>query len=245
MFENLDSKANELENLSPKAARRLQENLRDKVIINEKISKVRYVAGVDVGFEKRSNMARAAIAILSYPQLEPVEFSLAFRETHFPYIPGLLSFRELPVILAALKRISTIPDVFLVDGQGIAHPRRLGIASHLGITIERTTIGVAKSRLIGNFAPVGENKGEWTPLYDKNEQIGCVLRTRSNVKPLFISPGHKCGFNSAREIVMNCVTRYRLPETTRWADKYASDHLNIKEKEMVRSLSVQNDEIQD
>ncbi|HEY9147853.1 MAG TPA: deoxyribonuclease V, partial [Gammaproteobacteria bacterium] len=145
--------------------------------------------------------------------------------TRFPYVPGLLSFREVPAVLAALEQLSALPDLLLCDGQGIAPPRRLGIASHLGVLLDLPTIGVAKSRLVGEHAEPGEEKGAWQPLTDKGETLGCVLRSRSNVKPLYISPGHRVSVESARHWVMACLTRYRLPETTRWAHRLASGPL--------------------
>jgi len=134
----------------------------------------------------------------------------------------LLSFREVPAVLAALERLSTLPDILLCDGQGFAHPRRLGIASHLGVLLDLPTIGVAKSRLIGVYREPGVEKGCWQPLLDGGELIGCVLRSRSGVKPLYVSPGHRVGFDTARELVLASTTRYRLPETTRWAHRLAS-----------------------
>jgi deoxyribonuclease V len=142
--------------------------------------------------------------------------------TVFPYVPGLLSFREVPAVLAALAQLKTEPDVILCDGQGIAHPRRLGIASHLGLLCDRPTVGVAKSRLVGTHAEVPSDKGTWVPLMDRGEQIGAVLRNRANTKPLYISPGHYTTLETAIDLVLRCTTKYRLPETTRYADRLAS-----------------------
>jgi deoxyribonuclease V len=142
--------------------------------------------------------------------------------TTFPYIPGLLSFREIPAVLTAMKLLLIRPDLLLCDGQGIAHPRRLGIAAHLGMLLDIPSIGVAKSRLIGTHDELPKEKGASVPLMDKSEQIGIVLRTRTHVKPLYISPGHCVSIETARELVMKCVTRYRLPETTRLAHTLAS-----------------------
>lgn len=180
------------------------------------------MAGVDVGFEDRGKTTRAAVAVLAYPSLEPVEQSVARLPTRFPYVPGLLSFREIPAVLAALERIRQLPDLLLCDGQGLAHPRRFGIACHLGVLTDIPAIGVAKSRLVGEYAAVPEGRGEWTPLVDKGECIGAVVRTRAGVKPLFISPGHRIGLESAIDYVMACTPKYRLPETTRQAHRLAS-----------------------
>ncbi|MCW9089204.1 MAG: deoxyribonuclease V [Gammaproteobacteria bacterium] len=208
--------------LSPKEAIALQRQLRVHLRIEDDLGEVRTVAGVDVGFEQNNAITRAAVAVLDYPSLQLRESAIARQPTRFPYIPGLLSFREIPAVLAALEQLSELPDLLLCDGQGIAHPRRLGIASHLGLLIDRPTIGVGKSRLVGTHDEPGREKGQWVPLSDKGEVIGCVLRTRTGVKPLYISPGHRLGLDSAREWVVRCLTRYRLPETTRHAHRLAS-----------------------
>lgn len=182
------------------------------------------LAGVDVGFPRGRGVARAAAVVLDYPSLQPIEASIAEEPIEFPYVPGLLSFRELPAILSALGKLSGAPDLILCDGHGIAHPRRLGIASHLGIAIDRPTIGVGKSRLTGNHAPLGSERGARTPLLDRQgAQIGTVLRTRSGTKPLYISPGHRIDHDAAVEWVLRATPRYRLPETTRQADRLASE----------------------
>lgn len=203
----------------------LQQELRFYVSVEDGFATIETVAGVDVGFEKNNTVTRAAVAVLDYPTLTLREWAIARQPTRFPYVPGLLSFREIPAVLEALEKLSILPDMLLCDGQGIAHPRRMGIASHLGLLLDLPTIGVGKSRLLGSYEEPGEEKGAWQPLYDKGEEIGCVLRSRSRVKPLFISPGHRVGLASARQWVMNCLTRYRLPETTRWAHRLASGDL--------------------
>lgn len=200
----------------------MQERLAPKVITRDQIGEVRYVAGADVGFEQQGEVTRAAIVVLSFPTLELVEKAIVHRKTRFPYIPGYLSFREAPAVLAAIKRLNQKPDLLLCDGQGIAHPRRFGLACHIGLLAELPTIGVAKTRLIGEFKEPGLSKGSQSPLYDKQDLIGSVLRTRDNVKPLFISVGHRICLETAVSYVLACTTKYRLPETTRWAHRLAS-----------------------
>ena len=175
-----------------------------------------------MGFEADGTISRAAVAVLSFPDLQVIETTLAYRPTTFPYIPGFLSFREIPAVLDALEKIKTIPDIILCDGQGIAHPRRLGIACHLGILIDIPTIGVAKSLLIGKHEELPETRGSWQPLIHRGETIGVVLRTRTKVKPLYVSSGHKVSLPTAIDYVLRCTPKYRLPETTRIADKLAS-----------------------
>jgi deoxyribonuclease V len=208
--------------LPPREAVLLQQELRGRVVVVDRLGKVRHVAGVDVGFEQENRITRAAVAVLAFPSLELRDHVVARQPTRFPYIPGLLSFREIPAVLAALGRLTIVPELLLCDGQGIAHPRRFGIASHLGVLLDVPTIGVAKKRLIGVHGPVPAGRGEWTALRDGEETIGAVLRTRVGVKPLFVSPGHRVSLASAVEWTLACTTRYRLPETTRHAHRLAS-----------------------
>lgn len=200
----------------------MQEKLVSQVITEDQFSEVHYIAGADVGFEDHGKITRAAVAVLRYPGLQLVEKAIVRRKTRFPYIPGYLSFRETPAVLAAIKRLTRCPDLLLCDGQGIAHPKRFGLACHIGLLAEIPTIGVAKTRLIGEYAEPGIVKGSQSPLYDKKELIGSVVRTRDNVKPLFVSVGHRICLETAVMYVLACTTRYRLPETTRWAHRLAS-----------------------
>ncbi len=207
-----------------RAARSVQERLSGRVIRSDALGAVQYVAGVDVGFENQGKTTRAALAVLSFPGLELHDQAISRSPTRFPYVPGYLSFRELPAVLQALERLATQPDLLLCDGQGLAHPRRFGLACHLGVVTGLPSIGVAKSRLLGNHREPGLRKGQWTPLLDKGETIGAVLRTRSNVSPVFVSIGHRVSLETAIDYVLRCTTRYRLPETTRWAHRLASGH---------------------
>jgi deoxyribonuclease V len=200
----------------------IQKQLRHLVIVENNLGEVRYVAGVDVGFEDNYTMTQAAVAVLSFPQLQLLESAIAQIPTTFPYIPGFLSFREIPAILKALEKLDLVPDLILCDGQGIAHPRRFGIACHLGVLIDVPTIGVAKSLLVGKHEELPPEKGSWQPLRDRGEVVGAALRTRTNVNPVYVSVGHRISLSTAIDYVLRCTTKYRLPETTRWADKLAS-----------------------
>lgn len=200
-------------------AKAIQEALRTQVVTKDCLGKVKYVAGVDVGFKENYAITQAAVAVLSYRDLQIVNRAIVRTPTTFPYVPGYLSFREIPAILAVLPKLTIIPDVILCDGQGLAHPRRLGLACHLGVILDLPTIGVAKSLLIGKHDELPLTKGSWLPLIDRDETIGAVLRSRDRVKPIYISIGHKISLQRSIDLVMNCLTKYRLPETTRWADR--------------------------
>lgn len=200
----------------------IQEQLRGKIITTDLLSEVKYVAGVDMGFEADGTISRAAVAVLSFPDLQLQETAIARRPTSFPYVPGFLSFREIPAVLDALEKINIVPDLILCDGQGIAHPRRFGIACHLGLIVDIPTIGVAKSLLIGKHQEVPEERGNWRALTHRGETIGAVLRTRTSTKPLYVSSGHRVSLPTAIDYVLRCTPKYRLPETTRIADKLAS-----------------------
>jgi len=208
--------------VTPQQAITIQNSLRTKVITQDKFKKIKTVGGVDVGFENNGRITRAAIAVLILTPLELQAVSIARCDTSFPYVPGLLSFRELPAVLDALAASNPVPDLLLCDGQGLAHPRRFGIACHLGVLTEIPSIGVGKTRLLGKHREVPNRRGAWQPLVDKREIIGAVLRTRVNVKPVYVSIGHRVSLQTAIDFVMHCTTRFRLPETTRLAHKYAS-----------------------
>lgn len=211
------------------AAIALQKQLQPQIITADQLNSTHYVAGADAGFEADGTITRAAVVILRFPDLQVVEQAIARQPTTFPYIPGLLSFREIPTILKAFEQIQTVPDLVLCDGQGIAHPRRLGIASHLGLWLNLPTIGVAKSRLTGHHEAVPDYKGAWVPLEDRGHTIGAVLRSRVNTKPLYISIGHRISLLTAIDYVLRCTPKYRLPETTRYADKLASSKAPVSQ----------------
>ncbi len=218
----MQARANHRWDVSPDEAVEIQRELAQQVVMRDEMGRVRHVAGVDVGFEGEANKtARAAVVVLRYPSLAPVEVAVARMPVVFPYIPGLLSFREIPVVLRAFDRLKIVPDVVLADGQGRAHPRRLGFASHLGLVTGLPTIGCAKSRLIGSAPEPRNEAGAWAELTDRGEIIGAVLRTRVNCKPLYISVGHRVNLARAIELVLGCCRGYRLPETTRYAHRAA------------------------
>jgi deoxyribonuclease V len=203
-------------------ARRLQTLLAGRVRLEDDLPPLRLLAGVDVGFEEGGKVTRAAAVLLDAASLQPLAQQVARVPTAMAYVPGLLSFRELPAVLQALKGLPAVPDLVFCDGQGIAHPKRLGIAAHLGVTTGLATIGVAKTVLIGRHADLGPQKGDQVELMDRDEPIGAVLRSKLGVRPLVVSPGHRVSLASAPALVMACVTRFRLPEPTRLADRLAS-----------------------
>jgi deoxyribonuclease V len=213
-------------NVTPLQAMQAQRELAARVIARDQSAHIRFVAGGVVGFEGAGNQtARAAVVVLSFPALQPVECAIARERVRFPYIPGLLSFREMPVTLRALKRLKTIPDILIVDGHGRAHPRRAGIACHLGVLLDRPTIGCAKSILCGAAEEPDDRVGAWTPLVDRGEEVGAAVRTRAGTKPVYVSIGHRVSLSSAIKLMLACCTRYRLPETTRYAHRVAGGEI--------------------
>ncbi len=206
--------------VTPEEARRLQNGLRTQVVKTDRFGKINTVAGVDIGFKK--DIARASVVVLSFPSLQVIDSVVTESPVRFPYVPGLLSFREIPPLLTAFTQLQTEPDLVIVDGQGIAHPRRFGLASHLGLILDRPTIGCAKSRLWGRYEEPETEHGSYTYLMDKDEVIGAVVRTRKNVKVVYISIGHRISLDSARTLTLACCRGYRLPETTRYAHNAAS-----------------------
>lgn len=209
---------------STAAARALQIELARQVRLEDDFPELSVIAGLDVGFEEGGAITRAAAVLLDADTLEPLAERVARVDTCMPYIPGLLSFRELPALLAVLEQLPQQPDLLFVDGQGIAHPRRLGVAAHLGVASGLPSIGVAKTILTGVHDELGPEKGAQTPLRDKasGEVIGTLLRSKLRCRPLIVSPGHRVSLGTAAALVLRCVTRYRLPEPTRLADRLAS-----------------------
>jgi deoxyribonuclease V len=214
--------------LQQNEAMALQRELAKRVVREDRLEEVHHIAGVDMAINEENGMARAAVVLLSYPALELEERHVHEEPVRMPYIPGLLSFRELPAILGAFDRLKQLPELVMVDGQGIAHPRRLGIASHLGLWLDLPSIGCAKSILRGDYdrAALGEEVGAWVPLIDEknNEVIGAALRTRTHTNPMFISIGHRISLETSLRYVLACGRGYRLPEPTRLADKLSKDN---------------------
>lgn len=205
----------------------IQHELAELVSTRDQVSDIRLVAGVDISARNAGGVGRGAVVVLNYPELKLIESQTAEKTLEFPYVPGLLSFRESPVILAACEKLANIPDLILVDGQGIAHPRRLGLASHLGVLWDKPTIGCAKSRLLGEHDPVGTEQGRFSALLDGEETIGAVLRTRRNSRPLYVSIGHKLSLQAAIRWVLSCCRGYRLPDPTRLAHLAAAGQIPL------------------
>ena len=216
--------------MTPAEARQIQNELRNEVISQDRFGDIKTVAGVDLGFKK--DVARASVIVLSFPELQLIDGVLVESPVPFPYIPGLLSFRETPPLLKAFTQLNTEPDLIIADGQGIAHPRRFGIASHLGLILDRPTIGCAKSRLWGRHKQPNNEAGSIEYLYDKGEIIGAAVRTRSNVSVVYVSVGHRISLDSAIRLTLACCGRYRLPETTRYAHQAAAGQIALPQKQI-------------
>ncbi|MEW6095793.1 MAG: deoxyribonuclease V [bacterium] len=203
--------------VTPIKARLIQDNLKDKIILENTLTKVNIIAGVDVCYNKDSNKLYGVVVNLKFNSLEIIEVRKTSATVTFPYVPGLLSFREGDCILKTFERLEIEPDVIIFDGQGIAHPKRLGIATHLGLWLNKPTIGCAKSRLVGEYKEPEREKGSYSYLKVDNEIVGAVLCTRTGVKPVFISPGFKIDLATSLKIVLSCCKKYRLPEPIRQA----------------------------
>jgi deoxyribonuclease V len=195
----------------------IQKRLQPLLVSKRLPGEIKTIAGVDVSASTRSDISWAGIVVLSYPRLIIVEQKWVKGKRGFPYIPGLLSFRELPLVVRAMEKLRVDPDLILCDGQGMAHPRGIGLASHLGLLLGRPTIGCAKKRLLGESSEVGEEKGSYSPLRHNGRPVGAVVRTRKGVKPVFVSPGHYITLDESIKWVLRCSTRYRIPEPTRKA----------------------------
>ena len=208
--------------VTPKEAIKIQTDLRKRIVRRDSFDKIRVIAGADVSFDKNKSEGYGGVITYSFPDLKEIERRCARAKINFPYIPGLLTFREAPVLLKSFAALKTEPDVIIFDGQGLAHFRRMGLATHMGILLNKPTLGCAKSRLIGTFEDPGEDAGCYSPLLDNGETIGAVLRTRQRVNPVFISQGNMISFKTCIKIVLKCVDGYRIPRPTREADHYVA-----------------------
>jgi deoxyribonuclease V len=207
-------------NLTPRQAIRVQQRLRQRLILADRVGKVESVAGADIAFDPVTQMAVAGVIVYRFPQMEELERRFALRPLRFPYVPGLLSFREIPVLLSALTRLRRQPDVIFVDGHGLAHPRRFGIACHLGVLLDKPTLGCAKSLLTGEEETPDQAAGSTADLRLEHEVVGKLLRTRAGVKPVYISQGHRIALPTAVRLAWQCSDGYRIPRPTRDADKW-------------------------
>ena len=209
-------------NVTAREAITIQADLRKRIELKDSFNQIRVVAGADVSFDKSKKEGYGGVIAYSFPELEEIERRGVRKEVTFPYVPGLLAFREAPVLLDAFASLKVDPDVILFDGQGLAHFRRMGIATHMGILLNKPSIGCAKSRLIGRYEQPGDDAGSYSPLVDRGETVGVVLRTRKRVRPIFVSPGNKISLKTCIEIVLKCVDGYRIPKPTREADRYVA-----------------------
>jgi deoxyribonuclease V len=209
--------------LTPQAAARLQLELRERIKMKRDFGRIRTVAGADIALDKAMNMGYAGVIVYSFPDGVELERQSAARPLTFPYVPGLLVFREGPVLLAALEKLRTDPDLIFLDAHGYSHPRRFGLASHMGVILNQPAIGCAKSVLVGRYDDPANETGAWTPLIDGNEIIGAALRTRRNTRPVFISVGHRIDLETAVEFATACTDGFRIPGPTRTADHYVGE----------------------
>ena len=213
----------EYDRLSPSDAVLLQKQLRQQIDLTPSNNTIRLIGGADISFNKFEETVYAGIVILKYPEMIPVESTSVISQTRFPYISGLLAFREIPALLKAWEQLVVKPDMMVLDGQGIAHKRRLGIATHFGLLTDVPSVGCAKSRLTGTYTEPANAQFAESPLMDKEEQIGVVFKSKINCKPLFISPGHKISLSQSVEIIKNCIRKYRMPEPTRLAHNLVNE----------------------
>ena len=210
-------------NLTPREAASLQAKLRDRAILEDRFEAIHTVAGADLAFDPETGVAFAGVILYTFPELQEIERRMARRKLRFPYVPGLLSFRESPILIAAFAKLRTEPDLILIDGHGRAHPRLFGIACHIGILFDKPAIGCGKSLLVGEFEEPGARAGSRSPLIYQEECVGTVLRTCDGVRPIFVTQGHRVSLESAVRLVCACVDGFRIPKPTREADHYVGE----------------------
>jgi deoxyribonuclease V len=216
--------------VSCKEAIAIQETLKTKICLTECSETIRWIAGCDIAIHPETEMAVGGVIVYSFPEMRELERRFIIDKIRFPYVPGLLAFREAPLLLKVLESLTHEPDLVIFDGQGIAHPRGMGIASHLGLFLDKPTIGCGKSRLCGEFREPGKRAGSVSDLFHHGQVVASVLRTRTNVKPVFVSPGHKISMSAAVKIILQCCDGYRIPKPTREADRYVEAVKNEKLK---------------
>lgn len=205
------------EGLKVPQATALQNQLREQINVNERILHIDTIAGADISLNLYSTTVYAGILVLSFPQLQPLAYALVKAETRFPYVPGYLAFREVPALLSAWEILQKKPDVLVVDGHGIAHPRRMGIATHFGVVSGQATLGCAKKMLFGDWTEPAPEKGSFAPIKNKEETLGYAFRSKAKTAPVFVSPGHNIGLQNTLDIIRQCTGNYRIPEPTRLA----------------------------
>lgn len=210
-------------NLTPRNAMCLQERLRERVVLEDRHGKIHTVAGADLAFDPETDQAFAGVIVYRFPELVEIERRMARQKLRFPYVPGLLSFREGPVLVAAFARLRTEPDLILIDGHGRAHPRLFGIACHIGVLFDKPAIGCAKSLLVGEYGEPAARAGSVSSLVFRGERVGMVLRTRQGVKPIFVTQGHRVSLASSVRLVRACTDGFRIPRPTREADRYVRE----------------------
>jgi len=219
-------------NVTPKQAISIQHKLRDKIKTFDDFDSLKTIAGVDVGFVKEKNLSCAALVIFSYPDMRILDVITCSEPINFPYIPTLLAFREVPVVLSCFENLENPPNILILDGQGYAHPRRMGLACHVGVLLDIPTIGCAKSRLTGEFNMPEKKKGSYSYLYDKGEIIGAVLRTKDNTYPIFVSIGHRVSLDTSIKLILD-MSITRIPEPTKIADREVKKYTNkIRDSEL-------------
>jgi deoxyribonuclease V len=220
--------------LTPREAMRVQERLRERVVLTDRFKHIRYVAGADIAFDPQTQIAFAGAIVYRFPKLEEVERRMARRKLRFPYVPGLLSFRECPILIAAFAKLKTEPDLLMIDGHGRAHPRLFGLACHIGVLFDKPAIGCAKSLLVGEAGEPATEAGSSADLDFRGEWVGVVLRTRYNIRPIFVTQGHRISLPTAVNVVRKCLDGYRIPKPTREADRYVRDLRRAYQQAMLK-----------
>lgn len=228
-------------NTSITEATAIQNQLRNSISLVTKAKNIITIAGGDISHNKDTDIVYAGIVVLSYPQMQVLSYSLVISKTTFPYVPGYLGFREVPALLEAWEQLPQKPDLMILDGQGITHPRRMGIASHFGVLTDHHTIGCAKNMLYGNYRPLGLEKFSISPITGHNENLGYAVRTKDNVKPVYISPGHKVSVEDSLEFIKPCILKHRIPEPTRYAHEKVNLFRVGKLKEGFHTINVQGE----